>query len=310
MRIETIVNCPDDFEVRRRLENLPALTAKARAANCRILKVESAGQDCAIGPTLFERIQQPYIRDGQRTGAIRFGDPRAMALAGALWQNLNAVAGFTNRSLRTLRAGMLGTDYGARQMTCDMRRLRLHGLIERGKGYRYRLTRDASRRAGRPALPQGQGRRPGRRDPRAHRCHGVRRRGALPDPRAEKAPGPLLRLLLLRRERKTARGPQPGKASCHFRRPTPVRTRRSASDRRAQEALGRSPPTRLRVPFQPAMVRPAFRHFREGLDYLLPDGNGWNGTRSIPWCARDAPPRCASSASSHSPPSSAASSIT
>lgn len=142
LRIETVVNSPDDFGVRRRLENLPALIVKARAANCRILDVELAGQDCAIGPTLFERIQQPYIREGQRTGALRFGDSRAMALAGALCHTLNAVAGFTNRSLRTLLAGMLGTDYSARQMTYDLRRLRLHGLIERGKGYRYRLTRD------------------------------------------------------------------------------------------------------------------------------------------------------------------------
>ena len=146
LRIETVVNRPDDFGVKRRLENLPALQAKARAANRRILEVESAGQGCAIGPTLFERIQQPYVREGQRTGAIRFGDLRAMALAGALCQTLHAVAGFNNRSLRALVAGLLGTDYSARQMTYDLRRLRLHGLIKRVDGQlRYHLTRDGMR---------------------------------------------------------------------------------------------------------------------------------------------------------------------
>lgn len=143
LRIETVVNRPDDFGVKRRLENLPELQAKARAANRRILEVESAGQSCAIGPTLFERIQLPYVSEGQRTGAIRFGEIRAMALAGALCQTLHAVAGFNNRSLRALVAGLLGTDYSARQMTYDLRRLRLHGLVERIPGkLRYRLTRD------------------------------------------------------------------------------------------------------------------------------------------------------------------------
>jgi len=141
LRIETVVNCPDDFGVRRRLENLPQLQAKARAANRRILEVQYAGQGCAIGPTLFERIQQPYVWEGQRTGALRFGDKRAMALAGSLSQTLHAVAGFTNGSLRALVAGLLGTPYSARQMSYDLRRLRLHGLIDRANGRRrYRLT--------------------------------------------------------------------------------------------------------------------------------------------------------------------------
>jgi len=93
--------------------------------------IERAGQDCAIETALFERISQPYAREGQRTGALRFGDPRVMALAGALGVMVHAVSGFTNKSLRSLVAGLLGADYTANQMTYDLRRLRLHGLIER-----------------------------------------------------------------------------------------------------------------------------------------------------------------------------------
>jgi predicted MarR family transcription regulator len=44
---------------------------------------------------------------------------------------VHAVAGFTNKSLRGLVAGLLGSDYTTAQMTYDLRRLRLHGLIER-----------------------------------------------------------------------------------------------------------------------------------------------------------------------------------
>ena len=91
--------------------------------------IERAGQGCAIGSALFERIHQPYISEGQRTGAFRFGDSRAMALAGALCVMVHAVNGFTNQSLRGLVAGLLGSDYSTNQMTYDLRRLRLHGLI-------------------------------------------------------------------------------------------------------------------------------------------------------------------------------------
>ena len=74
LRIETVINKPSDIGVLARLEHLPELIAKARAVNDRLLMIERAGQGCAIGYCLFERIHQPYIREGQRTGAFRFGD--------------------------------------------------------------------------------------------------------------------------------------------------------------------------------------------------------------------------------------------
>lgn len=131
LRIETVVNKPRDIGVNSRLVNLPELVGRARQVNRRLLMIERAGQGCAIGSALFERIHQPYVREGQRTGALRFGDQRAMALAGALCVMVHAVAGFTNQSLRGLVAGLLGRDYSTGQMTYDLRRLRLHGLIER-----------------------------------------------------------------------------------------------------------------------------------------------------------------------------------
>ena len=131
LRIETVINKPADLDVRARLHHLPELIDKARAVNQRLLMIERAGQSCAIGSALFERIHQPYHQEGQRTGALRFGDQRAMALAGALCHVLDAVTGFTNKSLRGLVAGHLGQDYNQRQMSYDLRRLRLHGLIQR-----------------------------------------------------------------------------------------------------------------------------------------------------------------------------------
>ena len=75
---------------------------------------------------------------------IRFSHPTP--LAGALCVATHTVAGFTNRSLRALVAGLLGGSYGAAQMTYDLRRLRLHGLIERLPHVNtYVLTRDGIR---------------------------------------------------------------------------------------------------------------------------------------------------------------------
>jgi hypothetical protein len=146
LRIETVCNSPTDLGCKRRLPNLPELQAKARAANRRLLIIQRAGQGCAVSTALFERVALPSFEEGQRTGALRFGDPRAMALVGALCIAINAVAGFTNRSLRAQVAGLLATSYTASQMTYDLRRLRRKGLIRRQpRSNTYVLTADGVR---------------------------------------------------------------------------------------------------------------------------------------------------------------------
>ena len=146
LRIETVCNSPTDLGCKRRLHNLPGLQAKARAANRRLLTIQRAGQGCAVSTALFERVALPSLEEGQRTGALRFGDPRTMALVGALCMTLNAVAGFTNRSLRAQVAGLLATSYTSSQMTYDLRRLRRKGLIRRQpRSNTYLLTPDGLR---------------------------------------------------------------------------------------------------------------------------------------------------------------------
>jgi hypothetical protein len=146
LRIETVVNKPADLGLHSRVVHLPELVLAARQVHARLLSIERAGQGCAIGSALFERIHQPYTREGQRTGALRFGDVRAMALAGALSMLVSAVTGFTNKSLRGQVAGLLGTTYTSSQMTYDLRRLRLHGMIERLAGTNtYRVTTEGIR---------------------------------------------------------------------------------------------------------------------------------------------------------------------
>jgi len=146
LRIETVVNDPGDLDILKGLAHLPYVQRAARQINARVLTIQRVGQSCAIETALFERVSQPYVREGQRTGALRFGDSRVMALAGALCLTVHAVAGFNNRSLRALVAGLLGTTYTTSQMTYDLRRLRLHGLIRRlPRSNTYLLTPEGMR---------------------------------------------------------------------------------------------------------------------------------------------------------------------
>jgi hypothetical protein len=147
MRIETVVNAPRDLGCNARLPNLDELQRKARACNRRILDAEGVGQGCVLASPAFERIAHPTVdAEGRRTPALRFGDPRVMALTGALCQTLLAATGFTNKSLRALITGLLGSDYRPGQMTYDLRRLRLAGLIRRlPHTNRYTLTADGIR---------------------------------------------------------------------------------------------------------------------------------------------------------------------
>jgi hypothetical protein len=147
MRIETVINSPRDVGCLARLPHLEDLQAKARAVNHRILDAERAGQGCVLASPAFERIAHPSVTsDGRRTPALRFGDPRVMALVGALCSTLLAATGFTNKHLRVLIAGLLGSDYRPGQMTYDLRRLRLAGLIQRlPHSNRYHLTPDGIR---------------------------------------------------------------------------------------------------------------------------------------------------------------------
>jgi hypothetical protein len=147
LRIETVVNSPDDLGCQRRICNLPELQARARAVNTRLLHTERVGQGCVFDSPAFARISQPTLTgDGRRAPGLRFGDPRVMALAGALANMLCAVTGITNKSLRALMTGLLGAPYSMNQASYDLARLSRNGLITRiPRRNLYALTPDGLR---------------------------------------------------------------------------------------------------------------------------------------------------------------------
>lgn len=146
LRIETVINNPTDLGCLRRLEHLEELAAKGRDINDRLVDHERVGQGCVLASPAFERVAQPSLVDGQRAPALRFGDPRVMALAGALIIASNLVGGFTNATLRVQVAALLGAPYTQAQASYDLRRLRLKGLIRRLEhSNTYVLTGDGQR---------------------------------------------------------------------------------------------------------------------------------------------------------------------
>jgi hypothetical protein len=144
LRTETVINDTNDLGLRKRLVNLPALRQAGFAINRRLLELQTLSHDCNIGAQVFDSLTNPVQRKRQRASALRFGHHRTMALLHAVGLFSLQPEGFSNRTLRERLAQLLGQRPGqisAGSMTYDLRRLRLHGLIERiPRSNRYRLT--------------------------------------------------------------------------------------------------------------------------------------------------------------------------
>src|ERR1700680_4481015 len=144
LRTETTINDTRDFAIGRRIKNLEELRMIGFAANRRLLDVQRIGHDCFIGEASFQEMQRPVSLNDQRAAALRFADPRVQALLHVLLLFLLVQGTFRHHDLREHLAPLLGqkpSQFTPGRITYDLRRLRLHGLIERiPKTHRYRIT--------------------------------------------------------------------------------------------------------------------------------------------------------------------------
>ena len=144
LRTETTINDTRDFGIGRRIENLADLRRIGFAANRRLLDVERAGHNCFIGEAAFQDLQRPATVGEQRAAALRFAEH--VLLLFLLIQGT-----FRNKDLREHIAPLLGmtpSQITPGRITYDLRRLRLHGLIERiPNTHRYRITAKGLRTA-------------------------------------------------------------------------------------------------------------------------------------------------------------------
>jgi hypothetical protein len=152
LRTETTINDTKDFGVARGLSHLPELKEIGFTASRRLLDVQRISHDPAEGAAVLAALTQPVTSPaGTRTAGMPVTSPRVQALLAVLCAFRLLPNGFTNRDLRNHLAPLLGLDPEAMtsgQITYDLRRLRMHGLICRvPRSFRYRVTLPGLRQA-------------------------------------------------------------------------------------------------------------------------------------------------------------------
>ena len=134
-RTEGTFRNPNDFGINKGLSNLPYLQKIGRQINRRLLEVERVSHNSGLSGDSIQRVVQPTVTEnGEKAPSLKFGEPRDMPLMLALTLFQHLIDGFHNRDLRSLVADLLGVaseQYTTSQMTYDLRRLRLKGLIFR-----------------------------------------------------------------------------------------------------------------------------------------------------------------------------------
>ncbi len=145
LRTETTINNTWDFDIGKRLVNLPALREIGFSANRRLLGVQRLDHDPIAGTQHLHHVLDPVLTDtGTKIPGLRLGQTRSHALLSALLTFRTQWNGFTNRDLRQLTAQLRGLDPGqvsTGSITYDLRRLRTHQLIERlPHSHRYHVT--------------------------------------------------------------------------------------------------------------------------------------------------------------------------
>jgi hypothetical protein len=152
LRTETTINDARDFGVAKGLSHLPELKEIGFTASRRLLDVQRISHDPADGAAALAALTEPAISPaGTRTAGMPITSPRVQALLSALCVFRLLPNGFTNRDLRHHLAPLLGLTaetMTSGQITYDLRRLRIHGLIRRiPHSFRYQVTTAGIRQA-------------------------------------------------------------------------------------------------------------------------------------------------------------------
>jgi len=144
LRTETTINNTYDFGVGKRLCNLGKLRKIGFAANRRLIEVERLSHDCILSEDRLQAIHCPVAAGRQRASGLRFADQHVHALLQALILFRQLAEGFRAADLRQHFAALSGRNPASISpgaITYQLRRLRLHGLIERiPNSFRYRVT--------------------------------------------------------------------------------------------------------------------------------------------------------------------------
>ena len=145
LRTETTINNTRDFGIGKHILNLPKLRTVGFAANRRLLDIEKISHNCLISEEKLQQLHRPAMLGTNRTSALRFADQQVQGVLNALLKFRLHANGFSNKEIREPLKEILGSEAPLTQgkMTYQLRRLKIHGIIERIRGSnRYRITKN------------------------------------------------------------------------------------------------------------------------------------------------------------------------
>jgi hypothetical protein len=133
-----------DFYIGKNLRNLPALRRIGLQANRRLLQVQRISHDCILAEEAFQKNNRPaQVTSPTRLRTALRRSQGASSLACPLAVSTPAHR-LSNRRLRQHFASLVGQppdSLNPGQMTYHLRRLRLHGIVERiPQTHHYRIT--------------------------------------------------------------------------------------------------------------------------------------------------------------------------
>lgn len=145
LRTEFVMNNTYDFGMPRGLDQFTRIFELGRQVNRRLLEQEVLSQDSFLPlEKMRELTESTQPLTGQRAAGLRFGNLRVMALLEAVCQQTFTLGELRNKTIREKVAQLMGKparEYTRAQMTYDLRRLRLKGLLERiPRSHQYSLT--------------------------------------------------------------------------------------------------------------------------------------------------------------------------
>jgi hypothetical protein len=149
LRVEICVNRLRDLGLNKGLENLDALRNKLVVVTDRRTGLEARLLNVHVDFSLFQRLALPVSLGKSKIPGIKIQDTRMIRLMEVLLHGGSQVAGW--RTIQIWQAlqsafSLSPQGYTLTQLRYDLRKMKGHGLLERGdKHYAYRLTEKGAR---------------------------------------------------------------------------------------------------------------------------------------------------------------------
>lgn len=144
LRQEVCSNNLKDFRFKKGLDNLPQVRQEFSAITERFIGLQAQALNVHVDLPLFQRISLPVTVGATKLAGIKIHDTRMIRVMEILLHVGTQLSGWSmDRIYRTIqeRYGLSPESYTINQLRYDMRKMKVHGLVQRhGKQYSYRMT--------------------------------------------------------------------------------------------------------------------------------------------------------------------------